>query len=81
MAGLRKVEGNHLPPKPAPKPGIYVFNALLSVLFMKLISSFMEHQFSEEGVSFKRTIDEKPAKHNHVKILCVFHCCNVILVI
>jgi len=41
----------------------------------------MEHHFSEEGVSFKRTLDEKPAKHNHVKIICIFQCCNIILVI
>ena len=32
MEGLTKVGRNHLPPKPAPKPGIYVFYPLLSVL-------------------------------------------------
>jgi len=72
MEGLRKVEGNHLPPKPAPKPGIYVFNALLSVLFMKLICSVMEHQFSEEGVSFKRTIDENQLNIITLKLFVYF---------
>jgi len=36
MEGLTKAGGNHLPPKPAPKPGIYVFYALLSVLLYEI---------------------------------------------
>lgn len=36
MEGLTKVEGNDLPPKPAPKPGIYVFYALFSVLLYEI---------------------------------------------
>ena len=36
MEGLTKVEGRHVPPKPAPKPGIYVFYALLSVLLYEI---------------------------------------------
>jgi len=36
MEGLTKVGGSHLPPKPAPKPGIHVFYALLSVLLYEI---------------------------------------------
>jgi len=45
MEGLTKVGRSPLPPKPAPKPGIYVFYALLSVSLLKLICSFMVQQF------------------------------------
>lgn len=40
MEGLTKVEGNHPPPKPAPKPGIYVFYALISVLLCEIYMFF-----------------------------------------
>jgi len=49
MERLTKVGGNHLPPKPAPKPGIYVFYALLSVLLYEIDMFFHGTPVFREG--------------------------------